>query len=202
MTDHGLEFDLLSQRIHPAASRVSEARGRDARGLRRVRPAGRGRSGPAGATLRGSTRRARAGGHRERVVARRAPDTRRRASGPLVRRVRGRRARRARREGRHRHLSTRRPRLAEGQAPANGELRDRWLPVAQGRQGDRLAAPRPLRRHRNAPPRRRRIELRREAPRRGSSRSSRRTERAPWTGIPGPAGRPRTRPRPSASPVP
>ena len=42
-----LDFDLLQQRIHPAASRVQEAVAGDAGALRRLRPARAGRRGPA-----------------------------------------------------------------------------------------------------------------------------------------------------------
>ena len=40
-TDKGLDFDLLSLRIHPAASRVADARGRDTCIVRRLRHARR-----------------------------------------------------------------------------------------------------------------------------------------------------------------
>ena len=46
------EFDLLSQRIHPAASRVEKLRAGDAGRVRGLRPAGRGRRGAARAALR------------------------------------------------------------------------------------------------------------------------------------------------------
>ena len=48
------EFDLLSQRIHPAASRVEHARGGDARGVRGLRPPGVGEGVAAGPRLRGA----------------------------------------------------------------------------------------------------------------------------------------------------
>ena len=42
-TPHGLDFDALQLRLHPAASRVAEAREGDAGLVRRLRRAGRGR---------------------------------------------------------------------------------------------------------------------------------------------------------------
>ena len=50
-TERGLDFDRLSLRIHPAESRVGDARGGDAGGVRRVRPARRGRRRPARAAV-------------------------------------------------------------------------------------------------------------------------------------------------------
>ena len=48
----GLDFDALSQRIHPAASRVDLLAEDDAGLVRRLRPPGPGRRGPAGRALR------------------------------------------------------------------------------------------------------------------------------------------------------
>ena len=49
---NGLDFDSLQMRIHPAASRVKMLVGADAVVLRRLRPAGAGRRGPARRALR------------------------------------------------------------------------------------------------------------------------------------------------------
>ena len=59
-TDDGLDFDLLSLRIHPADEPRHDARRGDAGRVRRVRPARRGQDRPARAAVRGAPGRARA----------------------------------------------------------------------------------------------------------------------------------------------
>ena len=51
-TEHGLDFDLLSLRIHPAASRIAKLAEEIPAVVRRVRPARRGRRRPARAAVR------------------------------------------------------------------------------------------------------------------------------------------------------
>ena len=77
----GLDFWALQQRIHPAASRVDAARRRDARELRRLRPARARRRGPHGPAVRGAPGGARAGARgRGAARARHAGHPRRGAS--------------------------------------------------------------------------------------------------------------------------
>ena len=115
-----------------------------------------------------------------------AGDPRPRARRRLVRPVRGRRPRRRDREAARRALPARQAGDAQDQAPADGRLRRRRLPLAQERAGDarRVAAPRPVRRRRQAPPRRRSRRRSRGRSGRRSSRSSRRSARTRLDGHP------------------
>ena len=73
-----LDFELLQQRIHPAASRVKMLAEHDAVRLRRVRPARARRRGPDGQAVRATPRGARDGAGRRRsrrCTSRRPPTT-------------------------------------------------------------------------------------------------------------------------------
>ena len=109
---HGLDFDALLQRIHPAASRVTPPRRRDAERVRRLRPAGARRRVVARPAVPPTAapssprvgRRRRAG--RIGIGLHHAGELRPRRGGRLVLAVRGRRARRHRGQaGRRRRTS-------------------------------------------------------------------------------------------------
>ncbi len=69
------------------------------------------------------------------------------------------------------HLPARQAGDGQGQAPAHGRLRGGGLPHAQGRRRRGLAAARPLRRRRDAAPRRRGVRLQRGPPARAGGRA-------------------------------
>ena len=69
-----LDWDSLTQRIHPAASRVEHARRDDARDVHRVRPARPRRPRPAVGAVRGAARRARRPARRRAASAARDQD--------------------------------------------------------------------------------------------------------------------------------
>ena len=131
-----------------------DARRRIARVVRRLGPARARRRGPPARCRRASGGR----GSRPSSVASQppvhlTPATRDRAiAGGLVRAVRGRRARRRRRQAARRALPAGQAGDAQDQAPADGRLRRRRVPLAQERPGHarRLAAARAVRRRRQA----------------------------------------------------
>ena len=175
-TDDGLDFDLLSLRIHPAASRVAMLAEETPAAFVAFDLLAEGKNDLR--ELPFEERRAKLEAmlgdvdpqvHLTPIT--RDPDKAREWFDTL----RGRRARRRRREGPQRHVQGRRARLAQGQAPAHRGLRRRRVPHAQGRQGRRLAAARSLQRRRQAAARRRRVELQRGARARSWSTSSRST---------------------------
>ena len=155
---HGLDFDALLQRIHPAESRVDRLAAEtpavfvafDLLAARR-RTCSTRRSSSAGAGCASALRRRR----RRRSTSRRRTHRRRRRRADWFARVRGRRARRRRRQAPRRPVHAGQAHAGQGQAPAHRRLRRRRLPRPQGRQGRRLAAARPVRRRRPAAPRRR-----------------------------------------------
>ena len=134
------EFDLLSQRIHPAASRVERLAKETPAGAGRLRPARRGRRDPARAALHRAPRAAGgAGGGPGRAD-------------PLDRRPRRRRAvagghRRGRdRQAGERALPARRARGdGQDQARAHGRRGGGRVPLRQGAGDRRLADPRHVR---------------------------------------------------------
>ena len=76
MTEHGLDFDQLSQPHPPGRESHHEARGRDAGRVRRVRPPRARRRRPVRAAVRAPTHRARAAAHAERHRCTSRPRTR------------------------------------------------------------------------------------------------------------------------------
>ena len=91
-----LDFDLLQQRIHPAASRVKKLAGRDAGAVRGLRPAGAGRRRPhrTGRSASGGRCSSRRWPTPQAPIHLTAGHDRPRRGGRVVHRVRGRRARR------------------------------------------------------------------------------------------------------------
>ena len=128
MTEHGLDFDLLSNRIHPAESRITKLAAETPAAFVAFDLLALGAEDLCDAAVRAPARAARRRDHAERVGAPRAAHARPRRGRPVVRGVRGRGSRRPRREGRHRRVQARRPRLAQGEAPAHGRLRGRRIP--------------------------------------------------------------------------
>ena len=137
-----LEFEVLQQRIHPAASRVNLLAVETPGELRRVRPAGARRRGPHRAAVPRAPGPAGGGaGQGGAAGAPHADHRRPRRRRGVVRPVRGRRAGRADRQGPRGHLPARQARDDQGEARAHRRLRGRGLPGAQVRAGrDRVAA--------------------------------------------------------------
>ena len=140
------EFDLLSQRIHPAASRVEKLAERDAGGLRGLRRAGDRRRGADGAALRRAPRAAGRGSVADPVeLTPVAAD--RDGAGQWLTGVVGGRDRQAGRSG----LPARRAQGdGEDQAGAHRRLRGGRVPLRQGGGHGRLPDPRDVRRGRRA----------------------------------------------------
>jgi ATP-dependent DNA ligase len=132
---HGLEFDALSQRIHPAEKRI--------RLLAESTPASfvafdllaeGDRSLLRGAPYANGAARWRRRSRKAAPDPRHAGHRRPRRGGGLVLPLRGRRARRRRGQGRGAHLSARQAGDGQGQARAHRRLRGGGLPHAQGRR--------------------------------------------------------------------
>ena len=168
---HGLEFDALSQRIHPAEKRIrllaestpasfvafdllaeGDRSFLEAPYARAARRAGDG-------AAEGPPADPRHAGHR-------GP----RRGGGLVLTLRGCGARRRRGQGRGADLPARQAGDGQGQAPAHRRLRGGGLPHAQGRCRRGLAALGAVRSLRDAAPRRRGVRLQRGTPARAGHR--------------------------------
>ena len=185
----GLEFDALSQRIHPAEKRIRllaestpasfvafDLLAEGDRSLMEAPYAER-RAALEQALREGASADPRHAGHRRP----------RRGRG-LVLPLRGRRARRRGGQGRRAHLSARQAGDGQGQAPAHGRLRGGGLPHAQGRRRRGLAAARPVRRLRDAAPRRRGVGFQRRPPARAGRRARAAIGTTRWRTIRGRAG--------------
>ena len=136
-TPRGLDFDALQQRLHPAASRVAQAGGRNAGVVRRVRPARRRRREPRRRSRRQSAARALENAARrgEAAAAPDAGDARPRRGRAMARAVRRRRPRRRDGQADRRRLPARQAGDAEDQARAHRRLRRRRLSLAQETRG-------------------------------------------------------------------
>ena len=136
-TPHGLDFDALQLRLHPAASRVAKLAAGDAGGVRRVR-----RCWPPAAATCASRAAARAPRARSNSCWRTptppihlTPMTRDRAvAAEWLVALRRRRPRRRDRQAGGRHLPARQARDDQGQARAHRRLRRRRLSLAQERE--------------------------------------------------------------------
>ncbi len=179
VTEEGLGFDTLQQRLHPAESRV--------RKLAEETPASfvafdllalddRDLTGEPFAERRRLLETVLTGdlGRVHLTPMTDDPDGRR----GLVHALRGRRLRRCHGEAGRPALPAGQAGHVEGEARADGRLRGRRVPVAQGRRGGRLVAARPVRRRGHPAPRRRGQQLHG----RSSPRARRRAGRAPERG--------------------
>ncbi len=189
--DGALQFELLLLRIHPAASRVKmlaeespasfvawdllalgdEDLRETPQGERRTRlEAVLGLGATAGPPDPGHVR----------------PRHRRR----LVRPVRGRGTRRGRRQAARRPVPARQAGDAQDQAPADGRLRGRRVPLAQERTGDphRVAAAGAVRRRRHAAPRRRHVVVHLGQARGADGRAGTASRSTRWRATPGRTG--------------
>ena len=150
-TAHGLDFDALQLRLHPAASRVAKLAEATPGGFRRLRPAG-GRRPRSPRRAPQSERRSALEallGEQRAADPPDADDARSRARGRVARALRRRRPRRRHRQAGDGRLRAGQARDDQDQARAHRRLRRRRLPLAQERRGDRrLAAARALRRDR------------------------------------------------------
>ncbi len=185
----GLEFDALSQRIHPAEKRIRllaestpasfvafDLLAEGDRSYMDVPYAQR------RAALEKALRKARPPVHLTPVT------NRSRRGGGLVLPLRGRRARRRGGEGRRAHVPARQAGHAQGQAPAHGGLRGGGLPHAQGRRRRGLAPPGPVRRRRHAAPCRCGVGVQRGPPARAGRRARALSEGRASRTTRGPAG--------------
>ena len=184
----------------PPPGRVTRAHARreDAGQLRRLRPPRPRRPRPHRRAVLRATPAAREGARRRpRPGAPHADDRRPGRGRGLVRALRGRRLRRRDGQAGRPALPAGQARDDQGEARAHRRLRRRRVPLAQGRQRRRLAAPRPLRRRRQPPPRRRGQQLHRGAAqgaRRRAGAAPRATPSRTTRGASGPTTRPRRRP--------
>ena len=198
VTEGGLDFDALQQRLHPAESRV--------RMLAEKTPASfvafdllalddRDLTGEPFSERRRLLEEALAGDRDQRAPH--ADDRRPGRGRGLVRALRGRGLRRRDGQAGRPALPAGQARDDEGEARAHRRLRGRRLPLAQGRQRRRLAAPRALRRRRQPAPRRRGEQLHGGAAQGAGRRAGAapRAARSTTTrGASGPTTRPRRRP--------
>ncbi len=149
-----LDFDALTERIHPAASRGADAGREDPGLLRRLRPAGPGRPRPARRPADRPPRPAGPGPRRgDPAGARGALHDRHRGGPAVVRAVRGRRSGRGRGQAAHPALPPGRAGHVPDQARADGGRRRRRVPLPQERPGGGLAAAGSVRRAGPAPAR-------------------------------------------------
>ena len=202
-TPHGLDFDALQLRLHPAASRVAK--------LAKETPASfvafdlLAADGQSLMEAPQSERRARL----ERLLAERGAaalphphDARPGDRGPVARAVRGRRSGRRDRQAGGQPLPAGQARHDQGEARAHRRLRGGRVPLAQERTGrGRLAAPGSLRRARRAAARRGHVIVHHgdaQAAREGAGAAPRRTRSRI---IPGGSGRRREQRASSACPA-
>ena len=184
----------------PPPGRVAgaDAGREDAGQLRGLRPARPRRPRPhRRAVLRAAPAPREGARRRPRSRAPHADDRRPRRGGGLVRALRGRRLRRRDGQAGRPALPAGQARDDEGEARAHRRLRGRRVPLAQGRQRRRLAAPRALRRRRQPAPRRRGEQLHRGAPQgagRRAGAAARATRSTTTRGASGPTTRRRRRP--------
>ena len=189
---HGLDFDGLQQRIHPAESRVRMLAEQTPASFVAFDLLALGDTNLHGHAVRRAAGRARARAAPQRQRAHHAGDVRSGDRRALVHALRGRRARRRDGQAADRRVHARQAHAGQGQARAHRRLRGRRLPHPQGRRGRRLAAARSLRRQRPPQPRRRVRRVQRQVPARAARRDAtahrERARRPSVEGVGGDAG--------------